>query len=141
MQKNLDKKDNRPPEFIAAIDLLFLLLIILLLGLFAIRYDANKGTGELYSQPIKTILPDNANYMKNPHQLFYAVIIYENKISLLKIVGQKVIEKNEFDSIENFSKKIINNEPYVIYEKSQNNNLSNLIRTLAVNHALIYLAT
>ena len=126
---------------LSAIDILLLLVIMFLIGLFAIRYDANKGIGEeIYTQI--NIVKQKKEKIYSQHDLvFIAIAIKKNGIEMNKVRGKrKLLPTYQVKSMDDLKKRLLKNEKYVIYEEEKNNKfLAQIIRTLAENNVKFWI--
>jgi len=85
---------------IAAIDVLTLVLVVSLLGFFAIRYGS-KGSGEKSWVKIEASLPDDAAFLHNPPKTtMHAIIIRGNRIELWPLIGRKIKEEGKLTAVQ-----------------------------------------
>lgn len=117
---------------IAAIDVLTLILVVMLLGFFAIRYGS-AGSGEKSWVDIKSSLPDDSAFLRNPPAtIINAIVIRGNTIEVWPFVGRVMIEEGKLvlRSPEDLIRNIHNKEQYVIYEKDGKKLLGDVIRSM-----------
>jgi len=118
---------------IPAIDILLLLLIMLLLGLFAIRYDANKGIGNKSFIPINILISADSKLIKKlDTPEFFAIILNGQQINTIHYINDNEVKSYTFSAMNELSKFIEDNNdtktPYVIYETGDNKYLADIIR-------------
>ena len=115
--------------FVPAIDLCLLIIVVLLLSVFAVRYST-KGTGEKAFARIDSVAPNTEAYLKAPQPPFVAIIIKDNSIDACLIVGQRKEQFHSYGSLNDFATGIDKKQTYVIYEEKKSELLSGVIRSL-----------
>ena len=122
-------KQLKSELFVPAIDLCLLIIVVLLLSVFAVRYST-KGTGEKAFARIDSVVPNTEAYLKTPQPPFVAIIIKDNSIDVCLIVGKKREELHSYGSLDDFVGSIDKNQTYIIYEEKKSELFSGVIRSL-----------
>jgi hypothetical protein len=124
---------------IPALDLMLVLLIIFLIGILSVRFIAEKGLGSESYFPLNYVLPDDLEFQKNPNFPFFAIIINQNEMVLMKVGDGKIKEVNSFSTINELANNLKRDDVYVIYEEEQNNYLGDVIRTLSKTNSKVFI--
>mgnify|MGYP005816295411 CR=1 FL=1 len=117
---------------VAAIDVLTLVLIVLLLGFFAIRYGS-KGAGEQGWVNVDSRAPNDSAFLRDPPQgMINAIIIRSGSIEMWPVVGKRIEEKGKlvFRSPEEMARNIDPIQNYVIYEQEGKAFLGGVVRLM-----------
>jgi hypothetical protein len=125
---------------IAVIDLMLLLIIMLLLGVLAIRYDAEKGLGEKHFIPIAQVKQDNNEAVSNSIAKYNALIIDDKILEIRKVEGGNIIESRVFSNPSDLLKEIDKDETYVIYERNKSRFLGEIVRLFIESNIKILIA-
>ncbi|RLC33616.1 MAG: hypothetical protein DRZ76_04115 [Candidatus Nealsonbacteria bacterium] len=134
---------RRDDLLIAALDIVFLFVVLFLLAFLAIRYDANKGLGEQDYVKINTLLTEKGNIKGDYISLNYmAIVLKKNSIDLYKYQSKQSIHIATFHSLKEFVKNgsLDKNLIYVIYEKEKSPLLSQIVRLFALESIPIGIA-
>lgn len=126
--------------YISVIDLMLLLIIMLLLSLLSIRYDADKGIGEKDLITIRKIEADNKKAVNNKISSYNALLIDNKSIEIVKIKHGIKKEKKVFLDYKEMLNEINKDEIYVIYEKERSRFLGDVIRSLVKLNVNILIA-
>ncbi|MBD3338736.1 MAG: hypothetical protein GF353_06495 [Candidatus Lokiarchaeota archaeon] len=126
-------------KLIPAIDLMLLIIIMLLIGLFAIRYDANKGLDENKFIPLKIVHPAKTGEETSFND-FTAIIIMDDHLIIKEFKNQTNIYEKSVE-IENFPNFIQAEKNYVIYGYHESEHLfSKTINALINNDVSFWIA-
>ena len=120
---------------ISIIDILLIFIILFLLNILAVKYDANKGLSEkTYKKiPFVSLSSDHSSTIHN-----YTVIrIDKNNIVLLKFKNNTYLNETFIDSVKDFKNNyFINDLKYVIDEDNKSDIVFNeVIRFLVEKNA------
>ena len=126
--------------FIAALDLLLIIIITLLIGFFAVRFAAQKGVGEESYFPVTLAKVADELGAVTQNKPYYAIIINENLIEVIRIDSMEPLFRDSCFSIEALSNYIKNDEVYVIYEKSDNSFFADIVRMISQTNSILFLA-
>jgi len=117
---------------IAAIDVLTLLLIVTLLGFFAIQYG-KKGSGEKNWIQAGVNMPNDAAFINEAAQIsLTAIVLKGNTIGMIPVIDGKVNKEGKkiLVSTSELVNNIENDKHYVIYEQDGKDMLAEVIRIM-----------
>ena len=125
---------------IPALDLMLILVVVFLIGIFAVRFVSEKGIGEESYFPIQSVVArdDIDNITQNLP--FYAIILKKNVLKVSRVDGNQIINIKNYDDVIKFSKEIKDEEIYVIYENEKNELLGDTIRKLSEKNTKVFIA-
>lgn len=125
---------------IPALDLMLILVVVFLIGIFAVRFVSEKGIGEESYFPIQSAvaIDDIDNITQNLP--FYAIILKKNVLKVSRVDGNQIISIKNYDDVIEFSKEIKDEEIYVIYENEKSKLLGETIRRLSKKNTKVFIA-
>lgn len=125
---------------IAVIDLMLLLIIMLLLGVLAIRYDAEKGLGEKDFIPISQIKQDDQEAVSSSIVKYCALILDGNIIEIRKVEGENIIESKVLATPQDILREFDKHDTFVIYERKKSQLLGEIVRLFVESNIKIMIA-
>jgi hypothetical protein len=125
---------------IPALDLMLILVVVFLLGIFAVRFVSEKGIGEESFFPIQSAVAIDDIDKVTQNLPFYAIILEKNLLKVKRIDGDKIEDIKNYNDISQFFKEIKEEEIYVIYENEKSELLGELIRRLSKKNTNVFLA-
>jgi len=125
---------------IPALDLMLILVVVFLIGIFAVRFVSEKGIGKESYFPIQSAvaIDDIDNITQNLP--FYAIILKKNLLKVSRVDGNQIINIKSYANVIEFSKEIKDEEIYVIYENEESELLGETIRRLSKKNTKVFIA-
>lgn len=105
---------NTSNKFISALDISLLLIVMLLIGLFSIRYDADKGIGEQNYIPI-FLTTEQKNIFDPSFSDLIAIRIEDSIIKISIIKNNIIINERRISDLNDFLSQIDRNSNIVLY--------------------------
>ena len=125
---------------IPALDLMLILVVIFLIGIFAVRFVSEKGIGEESFFPIQSAVAIDDIDKITQNLPFYAIILEKNALKVSRIDGNQIINIKNYDDVIEFSKEIKDKEIYIIYENEKSELLGEIIRRLSKKNTRVFIA-
>lgn len=126
---------------IATLDVCTSVMMVLILAIISITYDANKGVGNLDYVQIDKLIEVNPNVKTNRYaEEYYAISLEQNIVQVIHVKkNNKGVPIFKSNLLAEATKKIdhlcLDKLPFVIYEQKNNDFLANIVRHLAKSGA------
>ena len=132
--------DGQKDLLLSALDLMLIIVVTLIIGVLAIRFIPEKGIGKNSIIPIRNAIIKEESDIDKKLADFTAIVLYQNRIELMKIEEGEILTDDEIESIENLKKRIATDEIYVVYEEAKSDIFSDVIRALINRNISFYIA-
>jgi len=124
-----------------ALDIMLILIVVFLIGMFAIRFVAEKGLGKESFFPVQYAVTSKSIENISQNLPYFAVILDNTNIRISRIEDKTLVDMKTYKSIEEFSKNLKIEDIYIIYETQKSTFFGDVIRSLSKTKSQVLIAS